>query len=254
MLLADMREAARLAGTMLLTQQPRARMIKQNYKDFVTEQDQTAEKIICDYLAAGHPDVAVFAEERGGEPRRMGRLWIIDPLDGTKNYFRQDDHWSVSIAYVEDGRTSAGVIFLPGKNLLLSTHRSFENSVRVEPDEQSEFRVSRQSDLKSARLWTDWSKGDQRVVLRAIEKLLGGEPPQIRNCCTAGMIAVAMGRVDGFFHVAPEPFDFAAAALIVEQKGGRVTDLDGNPWHPFSPSIAATNGLIHEELLTVLRS
>lgn len=67
------------------------------------------------------------------------------------------------------------------------------------------------------------------------------------------MMWVALGRIDAFIHTEPKPFDIAAAGLIVEMAGGRVTNLSGQPWTPFSTSIVASNSHVHDELLTLLQ-
>lgn len=235
-------QAARAAGGMLLEMQPRVAVINQKYKDFVTDADIKAEAMILDALSLAFPGIPAYAEESGGNANTSGPLWVIDPIDGSVNFFRQDDHWGVSIAFVVDGHTRVGVVYFPKKALALST--------RI--DSPVVRRVSAHADMKSAQVWTDWIKGDPAEVVKVLDRLQKRTLyPEIRLSCTASMAAVATGRIEGYVHVAPQPFDFAAMALIVEKAGGRVTERDGTPWTAFSTSIVASNGLIHDELLSV---
>ena len=68
------------------------------------------------------------------------------------------------------------------------------------------------------------------------------------------MTAVALGKIDAYIHLSPLPFDFAAMALVVEKHGGKVTECDGSPWHAFSSSIIASNGILHDELLETIKA
>ena len=131
---------------------------------------------------------------------------------------------------------------MPGKYLLLCTSRLDVGTG-----------VSAHQELKTSQVWTDWTKGDNRRVIAIMDKLKDRTRyPQLRLCCTASMLWVATGKIEGYVHDAPESFDFAAASLIVERQGGMVTDIEGRPWTPFSKSIVATNGLIHNDLLSIL--
>lgn len=177
-----------------------------------------------------------------------GLQWIIDPLDGSLNFFRQDEMWGISIALVENKESIAGLVYLPASNQLFTAAK----------DTNGYSGVSNSGVLRESQVWTDWVKeanngADHQRVMAILAKLDQHTLyPQIRLCCTASLMRVATGRIDGYVHPKPEPFDIAAACLIVEKAGGRVTDMCGETWSPFSSSIVATNGLIHDELISVL--
>lgn len=236
---------AQMAGRMLLDRQAEAVALEQNYKDFVTELDIKSEKFIRAELDLSFHGIPVYAEELGGEARRQGPVFIVDPLDGTKNFVQQDDHWSVSLAYVLDGKTKAGAVYLPGKRIAFYADD--------DPYGESGSQVSSVSLLKHAHVWGDWGKNEAERPLEVLRRLKEKTIyPQIRVCCTASMAAVALGKADAYVHVHPDPFDHAAMSLVVENYGGKVTDFKGNPWHPFMDSLVASNGLIHDELLELL--
>ena len=255
-----MRGAVTEAGEMLLAFQPEVEKLSSS-KDFLTDADLKSEEIILASLQKEYPDTPVFSEEKCGEAITNGFLWVIDPVDGTINYFLQDDHWEVSIALVENGKTVAGVVYLPAKDLLFYASQRVLTKVYFAEWECSEvLKVNKQSNLKDCQIWLDWGKeenagADHEKVYRVIKKLDQATLyPQIRNSCTSDMLTVAMGKIAGYVFPKPEPFDIAAAGLIVECAGGKVTDMEGNAWSPFSKSLVATNGKIHGELIDLLNS
>lgn len=209
-----------------------------------------------------YPDIPALSEEKGGIETCEGYLWVIDPVDGTLNFFLQDDHFGVSIALVENGKTVAGVIYLPARNQLFSASRDMVARFRLTGEKEGEWthpRVNQEDNLASAQFWVEWGKeahgGDDHKKVQHILAKLDRRTlyPQIRNCTTASMMAVACGKIAGCVLSKPEPFDIAAAALIVEQAGGKVTHMDGSPWGPFSRSLAVSNGALHEDLLRILK-
>ncbi len=243
--------AAQQAGRIVRVAQPRALQL-QSFKDFLTAQDLKSEELIARVLANFDPTIPMFSEERGGT--REERMWVVDPIDGTVNYFHQGvDDWGISIALVEGGKTQCGAIYFPGSEEVCLS-RQGAAAERCKGIAFSPLWVSREKRLAQAQVWTDWAKGQPERTLSIFERLSCHTLyPQIRLCFTAAMMHVARGRIDGYVHCGPEPFDQAAAGLIVQNAGGTVTDMEGKPWHPFSKSIVATNGLIHEELLEVIQ-
>lgn len=256
-LLETMGEAVVTAGAMLISAQQSAREL-QTYKDFLTSADTNSDVILRHYLLEKLPSIPYSSEETEIKDRKKGwKGWIVDPLDGSWNFFRQDDNWGISIGYIEKSQAKAGVVYLPGKNSIFLTDgeqvhaRQFQTSL----DMPLSIGLSRRDVLKGCSVWTDHNKKDPRLTTSIFQTLTKHTRyPQIRLCCTASMMALATGQIDGYVHPAPEPFDQAAAGLIIKTMGGEVTDLDGNPWHPFSESLVATNGLIHEELLKILKN
>jgi myo-inositol-1(or 4)-monophosphatase len=251
-----MEAVARAAGNMLVDMQIEATRLVSR-KDFVSDADIKSENIILSALRSAFPEIPAFAEESGGEATKTGYLWVVDPIDGTVNYFFQDDHWGVSIALVKDRVTELGVVCLPKRNQLFSTGRGAEGSALVGLNRS--LRVSSSSKMSDSQFWIGWGKESDggrdhdKVcrVLRALDRV--SLYPQIRNSATADLMQVAQGKIAGFVFLKPDPFDIAAAGLIVEMSGGKVTDLEGNPWGPFSGSLIASNGVLHDELLDTVR-
>lgn len=254
------------AGQYLLTMRPKPLM---SPKDFLTDADLEAEGIIRQGLAKHFPDIPLWGEEGGGVNLPVGEQWIVDPVDGTVNFFHGDDHWGISIARVIDGASLDGVICLPAKRQLffasaggLSTQLALvDESGRME--KPVSISVSKQNVSDKPLILVEWVKElkdglDHQLVVETFARLdrRGFLYPQVRNASTASLMMVARGVAGGFVHPRPEPFDIAAACLLVEQAGGVVTDWHGNPWSPFSGErgIVASNGVIHEDLLASVAS
>lgn len=258
--LAIMKSTAIEAGETLRYTQERTVKTTISRRDFTTNADKESETYIREELGEYFPKASFYGEELGGTITN-GDLFIIDPVDGTNNFFYGDDWWGVSIALVRDGKTEQGVVYLPGKDLFFwadvrkaVAHMECRVS-EVRPFNRGTYpKVSKERELKRSRVWTDWTKKGPKATLEILKRLDRATVlPQIRCCCTANMMAVATGKIDGYVHPGPQPFDIAAACLIVEKSGGKVTDLKGNPWTPFSDSIVATNGRIHKGLLSALK-
>ena len=256
-----METAAVKAGHILLEMQPQSRRLESR-KDFLTDADLESEEVILHTLSSKYPDIPSFSEEKGGKETREGYLWVIDPVDGTINFFLGDDHWGISIALVENGRTMAGVIYLPARKQLFSASRNIASRLRYFDGQESEWKnlkVNEESNPANSQFWLAWGKeehggSDHKKVYDVIKRLdCHSLYPQIRNAASADIMTVALGRIAGHVFPKPDPFDIAAAGLIVEQAGGTVTDMDGKEWSPFSRSLVASNGVIHSELLRILK-
>jgi len=255
-LLRQMREIAQDAGNYLCAEQSRVSRLD-SLKDFVTSADFGSEAIILPRLSEVDQSAVTFSEESLGD-KTADELWVVDPLDGTVNFFHGNDMWGVSIARVSNGCSQKGVVLIPRKNFLASVE------ICIKHDGSKEFRwiqkprsagVSLHSELSSSQIWTDWCGYNHPKTLSVLSVLDKATLyPQIRLCATASLMAVATGQIEGYVHPGPTPFDIAAACLVVEACGGKVTDMGGKPWTAFSKDIVATNGLIHDELLKVIHN
>ncbi|WKX72487.1 histidinol-phosphatase [Streptomyces sp. XD-27] len=221
----------------------------------VSEADKAAEELIRSQLQRARPRDAVLGEEFGSEgsgPRR----WIVDPIDGTKNYVRGVPVWATLIALMERGeggdRPVVGVVSAPAlgrrwwaaEGLGAYTGRSLSSATRL--------RVSQVGKLADASFaYSSLSGWEERGRLNAFLDLT-------RACWRTraygdfwSYMMVAEGAVD----ICAEPelslWDMAACAIVVQEAGGSFTGLDGRPG-PHSGNAAASNGLLHEELLSYL--
>ena len=246
-------EVARAAGDLLRGQlrAPRHITFKGSPTNLVTEMDARAEALIVDRLLGAFPGDAILAEERGAQPGRSGRRWIVDPVDGTTNYAHGLPAYAVSIALEVDGRVALGVVYDPSHDELYVAERGGGAVCNDRP-----LAVSRTTEVDASLLTTGFPY-DIRVNpdnnLREYA-VFATRSRAVRRFGSAvlDLAWVAGGRYDGFWELRLGPWDVAAGALLVEEAGGRVTALTGAPLDLAAPTLLATNGLIHDEMLAIL--
>ena len=243
------------AGEALLEHFGRLSSSQLHYKgkrDLVTDVDRKVERLIRARLETEYPADPVLGEELSGDDRSRKRIWLIDPLDGTTNYYHGIPFFAVSIALMIDGRVEAGVVHLPYMKETFHARRKKGAFLNGTP-----LRVSRAERLIESVLATGFPYRREELEENNLEyfnrfffRLRG-----IRRIGTAAMdlCYVACGRLDGFWEVHLGPWDVAAGSLVVSEAGGRVTDFSGGDDYIFGGHIAASNGRIHENMLKVLR-
>jgi myo-inositol-1(or 4)-monophosphatase len=247
-------ELAEGAGAMLRGELGRARRIelKDSPINLVTEMDPRAEALIVDRLRGEFPDDAILAEERGSSAGRSGRRWIIDPLDGTTNYAHGVPVFAVSIALEERGRIAVGVIHDPNQRETFTAERGggvYLNGVRLA--------VSTTKRLDESLLATGFPYDIRESADTNLPEFarfsLRARGVRRMGSAVLYLAYLAAGRIDGYWELRLGPWDAAAGWLMVEEAGGRVTDLAGGVFDLGAPRIVASNGLIHDEILEVLR-
>ncbi len=237
---------ARTAGDMLREMRLSAIVTEQRGPDLTTSADLASEEMIIRLLRATDPTIPAYSEEGRGEIPESGLGWVIDPLDGTHNYLHGCGLYGVSIALLENRVPVMGVVYFPKTHGLYQGHTGFFTGFQT----TGHMAVSGETNLAKSVAWTDWSKQPAENTLALLDRLKDCSCyPTMPMCATQGLIMVATGKIQAYIHPQPAIEDHAAAGLLVQLAGGRVTDIYGNPWTPFSTSIMATNGYIHEELL-----
>ena len=215
--------------------------------DYVTEVDRRAERAIGSLLRAEAPGVAVVGEELGGEVgSRPNRFWLVDPLDGTTNFFHGLPVFGVSVSLMDGGRPVAGAVHAPVLALTFSAARGLGAAEGGRP-----LRVSTR-DPATAVVATgfpfrvkDRLPQYERVLRPALRTFEDLRRP---GAASLDLAWVAAGTLDGFFELGLSPWDVAAGGLLVEEAGGRVTAWDGGPDY-LSGDILAGNTAVHAALL-----
>jgi myo-inositol-1(or 4)-monophosphatase len=246
-------EVARAAGDLLRGElrAPRHITYKGSSTNLVTEMDARAEALIVDRLLGAFPDDAVLAEERGAQPGRSGRRWIIDPVDGTTNYAHGLPAYAVSIALEVGGRVDLGVVYDPSHDELYVAERgrgAFCNDKRLTVSRTQtldtsllttgfpyDIRVNPDNNLKEYAVFATRSRAVRRFGSAVLD-----------------LAWVACGRYDGFWEMKLKPWDLAPGILLVREAGGRVSDFDGGDTMLESGSICAANRPLHPQLMDVL--
>ena len=247
-------DLARQVGELLQQELRGARRIefKGSPTNLVTEMDARAEALIVDALLAAFPDDAILAEERGAQTGGSGRRWIIDPLDGTTNYAHGLPIYAVSIALEVRGHVRLGVVYDPSQRELFVAERgagAFCNDARLA--------VSGAATLDASLLATGFPY-DIRVKADNNLREYAAFAVRTRGVRRMGSAVLylawlAAGRFDGYWELRLGPWDVAAGGLMVEEAGGRLTGLTGEPLDLDHPRVVASNARIHDQMLAVLR-
>jgi histidinol-phosphatase len=214
----------------------------------VTEADQATERLLRDIINAERPDDAVVGEEYGGDAV-SGRRWILDPIDGTKNYVRRVPVWATLIALADDDGIAVGVVSAPalGRRWWAArTHGAW--TAGPESPEPRRIQVSSVGSLADASFsYSDPDEWDRR----AFDALIA------RTWRTRGYgdfwshMLVAEGAVDIAAEVGLGVWDAAALIPIVVEAGGRYDDVEAGA--PGGAVSLSTNGLLHDQVITLLR-
>ncbi|HCX84126.1 MAG TPA: histidinol phosphatase [Micrococcales bacterium] len=219
----------------------------------VSDADTAAERIAREHLAVARPADSLLGEEYGGEVARTGRQWVIDPIDGTKNFVRGVPVWASLVALVDDGVARVGVVSAPalGRRWWAAHGSGAWRSVAGGAPQR--LAVSAVADLADASVsYASLDGWRDRDLLPVFLDLLGSVWRTRAFGDFWSYVLLAEGSVD----VATEPelalHDMAALVPIVQEAGGRFTSLAGVDG-PFGGDALATNGLLHAEVLARLR-
>ena len=228
--------------------------VKSTPINLVTEVDHACEKLIVEGIAAQRPDDAIEAEEGSGGGREDAAWrWVIDPLDGTTNYAHGYPRFCISIGVEHAGERTVGVVYDPLLDELFHAVRgggAFRNGRPI--------RVSSEDQLGRGLFATGFAYDVHRSVDDNLAAW-GAFVKQARAVRRDGSAAldlcyVASGRFEGYWEQKLHAWDVAAGQLVVEEAGGRCTDLAGGPVPPDGNPIVASNGRVHEQMLALLRS
>jgi len=227
------------------------RVEKKGAIDLVTEVDVEVERMFRAMVAERFPDHDVLAEEMGGHDRGARHRWVFDPLDGTTNFAHGVPIFCASLALEIDGEAAVAAVYDPNRKELFTAEAGIGSWLNGQP-----LRVSSTATVLESMLVTGFP---YNVHQQADEYLqtFGQVLKQARAVRRLGSAAidicwVAAGRMDGFWEAILKPWDTRAAALILEEAGGRITGMDGTKWDPDAGHILATNGVIHDELLRII--
>jgi len=231
------------------------RVSKKGEIDLVTEVDLECERMCRAVIAERFPDHDVLAEEFGAGPppgRPSRWRWVFDPLDGTTNYAHGLPIYCASLGLEIDGRTEVGAVYDPTRRELYTATRGGGAHLNGQP-----LGVSETSTLIDALLVTGFPY-DVHKQAGDLVALFGAFLSRARAVRRLGSAAldlcyVAAGRFEAFWEQHLKPWDVSAGALIVEEAGGRVTGMDGSPFDAAAAHLVASNGRVHEEVLTVIR-
>jgi len=255
-MLDDVRQIMTEAGAIALRYYDGLAEKKVQFKsdaDLVTEADKEVEQFLHDRLRARFPGAGFRGEEGTGDGHTGDRHFIVDPIDGTTSFVHGIPFFSISVALKEMGQTVLGAVYAPA----LDDFYAAERGKGARKNGQA-LRVSQTETLINALGATGFACVRQRVTPNnlalfndAVFKLRG-----IRRLGSAALdlCLVAEGKFDLYWELNIMPWDIAAGVLIVEEAGGRVTDLEGGRAYETCHRVLATNGLLHDQFLALARA
>ncbi len=246
--LAVAEQAARAAGRIAVEYRGRATTQSKGLRDIVTEADVLCQAECKRIIAAAFPDHAFLAEEADTTPGGPSDLtWVIDPIDGTTNYAYGLPVFCTSIGLALGDTLLAGVVYDPLRDELYAAGRGQGATLNGTP-----LRVSDRAALIDAIVGIEWATAPplraesvRRVGVLANQCMTVRSP----GAAALSLCYVAAGAFDIYFNVHLKPWDVAAGALLIEEAGGQITGLQGEPWTMHSGGILATNGRLHEPVL-----
>ena len=248
---------ARAAGQLLCQYYGRDHSIrlKSTDIDLVTEADIASERLIVDAIRKEFPGHEIISEEGLGHllDATKGSLpvWLVDPLDGTVNYAHGYPLWGVSLSLSEGSRILLAVTYDPLRDEIFTAQQgggAWCNGERI--------RVSDVTQMHQALVATGFAYRRATLADNNLAEF-GAVMPQVQGIRRAGsavldLAHLACGRLDGYWEMHLQPWDWGAGWLLVEEAGGMVTDLRGATWSLDAKDIVASNGPLHAKLLARL--
>ena len=250
-------ELARRAGGLILEGQNTSLQIsRKGQNDLVTDYDLKSEKLLVDGILEAYPEDRILAEEGTDSRVVQGdaeHLWLIDPIDGTTNYAHGLPFYSVSIGLMSNDQLVLGVIYDPARDELFHAIKGGGAWLGDQPLGVSETHTLEDSLLVTGFPYDIRTNPDNNLNhYSVLSKLSRG----VRRLGSAALdlAYVAAGRLDGFWELRLNPWDWAAGVLLAQEAGGLVTTFDGgDKVIGGDETLLATNGHLHEPLQQVLQ-
>ncbi len=217
----------------------------------VTDADLAADSLLKEHLMQLVPEAGWLSEETTDSQTRLEKrlVWVVDPLDGTKEFVLGIPEFSVSVALVEDGLPIIGIIYNPASGELFAALRGSGINLNGNP-----LRVSDRTQLEGAQI--DASRSERkRGEFEPFESLF---KIQTMGSIAFKLARVSAGLVDATWSRGPKnEWDICAGVCLIEEAGGRIVNLDNEPIKfnrsfPKVNGIIATNGLLHDQVIAAL--
>ena len=224
---------------------------KEGINNLVTEVDHKSEHAIIEVIKNDFPSHFILSEEAGALEQDSEYKWIIDPIDGTVNYANGIPICCVSIGIEKAGKMIMGAVFNPFINEFYFAERGQGATLN-----DKKISVTKRTEVIKSCLVTGFPYtyiNEENGPLQVFEKFIRkGIPVRRLGSAAIDLCWVAAGRFDGFYEHQLSAWDSAAGFIIVEEAGGKVTNLKGDTYNPYQPGLIATNGLIHDEIVRIV--
>lgn len=242
--------AAKKASKILLRYYGKKENVKQkSNKSLVATADLEANKAIIKIIKKHFPNHSILSEETGFENKKSDYKWVIDPLDGTHNFLRGIPVFGTSIALEYKNEVALGILNFPVLCITVIAEKSsgsFLNGKRI--------KVSSKNSLDHSFILFEYAYANRKEKVDFLKKLIH-KTIDVRNFGSAiyCLLLVACGKCDGFVILSTHEWDIAAGFLIVEEAGGKITDLKGSRRKLNQDKFIVSNGKLHKDLLSYVK-
>jgi myo-inositol-1(or 4)-monophosphatase len=218
--------------------------------DIVTHVDIASEKLIMDLIQKNFPDHSILSEESGFTDKKSEYTWILDPIDGTANYYHGYDPFCVALGLAESDEMIINAIYNPVRSHLYFAEKGKGTTLNGKTIKVSDKKM----DDALITMGISSKKENRDRLIPNFEK--------IHSSCSrvrmpgSGLSSIAYvgdGTSEAYFSIKTNPWDILPSALLVTEAGGKVTDINGGELNLKSTSVLATNGIVHEEMLSLLK-
>jgi myo-inositol-1(or 4)-monophosphatase len=254
--LATAIQAVTRAGAMQLAGIDHLHVEKKGAIDLVTQIDRDVERMFRALIGERFPGHVVLAEEfaaRGDRHREAEYTWVFDPVDGTTNYAHGLPIFCSAASLERHGQPIVAAIYDPSRKELFTAQKGAGAWLNGVPMRVSSADVLIDSLLCTGFPYSVQTEGDYLVALFA-DFLRKARAVRRLGSAAIDLAYVAAARFDGFWEVHLNPWDISAGALLIEEAGGTVTTLAGEPFESRRGEIVASNGRIHAQMVEVIRS
>ena len=245
-------EAVKESGKILVGEYEifdRQNVMMKSKHEIVTKLDLLSEEIIIKKIIKNFPTHGIVSEERGEIKGVADYVWYIDPIDGTTNFSIHNPLWSISLALAYENNIMLGVVYAPvlgelfvaeaGGGAWLNNRKLAVSEINQGKTINTFCHGAQNKDIKKALSYCRQ------------QKLNGFDCRQLGSAAIE-LAYVAAGRVESIFIPGAHSWDIAAGVLLVNEAGGKVTDINGRPWHLQSDSVIASNGKVHRQILAAV--
>jgi 3'(2'), 5'-bisphosphate nucleotidase len=255
-------ELARAAGAVLLEHYYSPFLVEQKINaldelEEVTAADREANELIVGRLQAEFPEDGMLAEESTDSDRRLekDRVWLIDPMDGTKNFIARDGDFAVQIGLAIGGESVLGVVYQPTRKVLYRAVRG--GGAWIEDEDNAAARMSVSKQTKPGEMVLASSRSHRSPRMEQVVSAFGFKKEMRRGSVGVKVGLIAEQQADLYFHLSPstKQWDTCGPEAILAEAGGRLTDLFGQPLRyngvriDNQNGIVATNGAAHEMVI-----
>jgi myo-inositol-1(or 4)-monophosphatase len=249
------RQAALLAAAVLEEWRTRFRVMEKGRFDLVTDADLASQRTIQDYLLERFPGHGFLGEEEGAAKGRPAPdappTWIIDPIDGTTNYVHDVPFYCVSIGLEIGGELVVGVVYDPRQREMFAAAAGAGAWLN-----RDRLRVSKVTTLEGALLATGFPpdlRGNEKALAWWRHFSYRTQALRRTGSTALNLAYIAAGRFDGYWAYDNHVWDVAGATVILREAGGKISNVDGTHYDPYTPDALASNGSLHTTLEEIFR-